>query len=142
MDLCRSPVYQTNDPVIVIWTSQLDNSNEALNRPFGTGEEVRNRLSRWQRWRPSWILDRTYFSYFWSTSHLDTSYQVSGRLTFPLKSSILKLIFKMEAILDHRLERFSYFWSTTLSRYFLLSFKSNGFSDQEKKYKTDFQYGG
>ena len=30
--------------------------------------------------RPSWISNQNDFSYFWSTSHPDTSYQVSSRL--------------------------------------------------------------
>ena len=29
--------------------------------PFGSGEEAKNRFSKWQ---PSWISDRNYFSYF------------------------------------------------------------------------------
>ena len=48
-----------------------------VNCPFGSGEEAKNRFSRW---RPSWISDRNDFSYFWSTSHSDASYQVSSQL--------------------------------------------------------------
>ena len=29
------------------------------NWPFGSGEEVKNRFSRWRPWRPSWISDRS-----------------------------------------------------------------------------------
>ena len=50
-----------------------------VNWPFGSGEEEKNRLSRW---RPSWISDGNDFSYFWSTSHPDASYQVSSQLPF------------------------------------------------------------
>ena len=28
-----------------------------VNRPFGSGEEEKNRFSRWRPWRPSWISD-------------------------------------------------------------------------------------
>ena len=35
-----------------------------VNWPFGSGEEAKNRFSRWPPWRPSWISDRHYFSYF------------------------------------------------------------------------------
>ena len=41
-------------------------SNFGVNWPFGSGEEAKNRFSRWQPWRPSWISDRNDFSYFWS----------------------------------------------------------------------------
>ena len=39
-------------------------SKFGVNRPFGSGEEGKNRLSRWQPWRPSWISDQHNFSYF------------------------------------------------------------------------------
>ena len=35
-----------------------------VNWPFGSGEEAKNRFSRWLPWRPSWISDRHDFSYF------------------------------------------------------------------------------
>ena len=35
-----------------------------VNWPFGSGEEVQNRFSRWRPWRPSWISDRDNFSQF------------------------------------------------------------------------------
>ena len=47
-----------------------------VNWSFGSGEEAKNRFSRWPPWWPSWISDRKDFSYFLSTSHLDASYQV------------------------------------------------------------------
>ena len=55
-------------------------SKFGVNWPFGSGEEAKNRFSRWQPWRPSWISDRNDFSYFWFTSHPDASYQVSSQL--------------------------------------------------------------
>ena len=45
-------------------------SNFEVNWPFGSGDEAKNRFSRW--W-PSWISDRHDFSYFLSTSHPDAS---------------------------------------------------------------------
>ena len=36
-------------------------SKFGVNWPFGSGEEAKNRFSRW---RPSWISDRHDFSYF------------------------------------------------------------------------------
>ena len=49
------------------------------NWPFGSGEEAKNRFSRWPpRWQ-SWMNN---FSFFLSTSHPDASYQVSGQLAF------------------------------------------------------------
>ena len=38
-------------------------SKFGVNWPFGSGEEVKNRFSRWPPWRPSWISDRHDFSY-------------------------------------------------------------------------------
>ena len=35
-----------------------------VNWPFGSGEEAKNRFSRWRPRRPSWISDRHDFSYF------------------------------------------------------------------------------
>ena len=35
-----------------------------VNLPFGSGEEAKNKFSRWLTWRPSWISDRIDFSYF------------------------------------------------------------------------------
>ena len=51
-----------------------------VNWPFGSGEEAKNRFSRWPPWWPSWISDWNDFSSFWSTSHPDASYQVSSPL--------------------------------------------------------------
>ena len=35
-----------------------------VNWPFGSGEEAKNRFSRWLPWRTSWFYDRHDFSYF------------------------------------------------------------------------------
>ena len=39
-------------------------SKFGVNWPLGSGEETKNRFSRWQPWRPSWISNRHDFSYF------------------------------------------------------------------------------
>ena len=53
-----------------------------VNWPLGSEGEAKNRFSRWPPWRQSWIFDWTDFSYFWSTSHPNASYQVSSQLAF------------------------------------------------------------
>ena len=59
-------------------------SKFGVNWPFSSGEEAKNKFSRWWPWRPSWISaswisDRHDFSCFWSTSHPDASYRVSSQ---------------------------------------------------------------
>ena len=49
------------------------------NWPFGS-EEVHNRFWRWRPRRPSSVSDRNALRYYWSTSQLDTSYQLSNQL--------------------------------------------------------------
>ena len=39
-------------------------SKFGVNWPFGSGEETKNRFSRWPPWQPSWISDQHDFSYF------------------------------------------------------------------------------
>ena len=39
-------------------------SKFGVNWPFGSGEEAKNRFSRWPPWQPSWISYRHDFSYF------------------------------------------------------------------------------
>ena len=73
---------------------------------LGLGEEAKNRFSSWLPWRPSWFYDRHDFSYFWSTSHPDASYQVWSQLAFRFRRRSKKQIFKMAAILDLRSTRF------------------------------------
>ena len=66
-----------------------------VNWLFGSGEEAKNRFSRW---RPSGISDQNSFSYLWSTSHPDASYKVSSQLAFQFRRRSKKWIFKMAAI--------------------------------------------
>ena len=71
-----------------------------VNKPFGSGEEVKNRFSRW---RPSWISNQNEFSYVLSISHADAAYQVSSQLALGFRRRSEKNIFKMatmSAILD------------------------------------------
>ena len=49
---------------------------------FVSGEEAKNKFSRWWPWRPSWMFDRNNFSYFWSSIHPDASYQVLSQPAF------------------------------------------------------------
>ena len=65
--------------------------NFPVNRPI-CSKEVQNRFSRW----PSWISDQNRFSYFWSTSHPDTSYQVSSKLAFRFRRR--SAIYKFELV--------------------------------------------
>ena len=73
-----------------------------VNWPFSSGEKVKNRFSRWPR--PSWISDRNNISYFLSTSHHDTSYQVLSQLAFWFRRRSKKTckMATMAAILDCR----------------------------------------
>ena len=81
-----------------------------VNWPFSSGEEAKNRFSRWLPWRPSWISGWHNFSFFfWSTSHPNVSYEVWSQLAFRCRSRSQIQIFKMAtmvAIWDFWSERF------------------------------------
>ena len=66
-----------------------------VNWPFGSGKEVKNIFSRWRPWWPSWSSNGNDFSYFWSTSHPDASYQVSSQFAICFRRRSEKQIFKM-----------------------------------------------
>ena len=51
-------------------------------------------------WWPSWISEPKDFSYFWFTSHPNTSYPISSPLDFQFRKSSSKYSCKMAAILD------------------------------------------
>ena len=53
-----------------------------VNWPFGSGGEVQKRFSSWRTRQPFWISDLNDFSYFWSASCPDTSYQLLSQLAF------------------------------------------------------------
>ena len=54
-------------------------SKSGVNWPFGSGEEEKNRFSRWRPWRPPWISDRMILAIFdlQVTLMLPTKYQVN-----------------------------------------------------------------
>ena len=62
--------------------------------PFGSGEEAKNRFSRWRPWQPSWISDWNDFSDFWSISHPHASYQVSSQFGIWGKEKKLEIDFQ------------------------------------------------
>ena len=66
--------------------TQMTPTKFRVNWPFGSGEEVKNRFSRWLPWRPPWISDRHSFSYFSSISHPNASFQVWSQLAFGFRS--------------------------------------------------------
>ena len=65
-----------------------------VNWPFGSGDVVKNRFSRWRPWQPSWISDRNDFSYFWSTSHPNASYQVFESTSLSVQEKKRKIDFQ------------------------------------------------
>ena len=106
--------------------------------PFGSGEKVKNRFSSWA---PSWISYRKDFTFFdvQVTPMLPTKFRVS----WPVGSGEeAKNRFSSwppwwpSWISDWN--DFSYFWSTNYPYDFLPSFKSCGLSVQEKKGKNRF----
>ena len=116
-----------------------------VNKPFGSGEELKNRFSRWPPWQPSWISNQNNFSHFRSISHPDASYQVSSQLAFGFRRRSEKKIFKMAitvAIFDFRSARFYLFLIYKSPCCFLPSLESIGLSTQEMKWKIDFHDGG
>ena len=83
-----------------------------VNWSFGSGEEAKSRFSRWPPWWPSWISDRNDFSYFWSKSHPDASYQVLSQLAFLFKRRGDRFSrWRPSWISDQN--TFRYFWSTS-----------------------------
>ena len=60
--------------------------------PFSSVEKVQNRFSRWQLWRLALFSNLNYFSYFLSTSYLDTFNESSCQLAFQLRKE-LRIIF-------------------------------------------------
>ena len=79
--------------------------------PFSSDEEVK----RFSWWPPSWISDQNDFSYFWSTSHPDASYQFSNQMALWFRKISEKRVSMatMVAILDFQSKQLSYFRSTS-----------------------------
>ena len=65
-----------------------------VNKPFDSGEEAKNRFSRWPPWKTSWISDQKGFSYFLLISQPDASYQVSSHLAFAILEKKQKIDFQ------------------------------------------------
>ena len=79
-----------------------------VKKPFDSGEEVKNRFSRWPPWQRPWISDQKDFSYFLPISQPDASYKFRVNWLFQFRRSE-KQIFKVAAkaaILDFRSGRF------------------------------------
>ena len=123
-----------------------------VNRPFGSGEEEKNRFSRWRPWPPSWISDWNDFSYFWSTSHPDASYQVSSQLAFGVRRRSEIVGSWHLGLGEEAKNRFSRWPPCTISTILAIfdlhvtpmlpsKFGVNWPSVQEKKQKIDFQDG-
>ena len=95
---------------------------------FGSEEEAKNRFSRCQPWRPSWLSNRNKFSYLWSTSHSDASYQVSSQLALGFRSRLLK-----QLLTQHNAQRMmdDGHWLTTIAHHehFLLRWANKGQSE-------------
>ena len=111
-----------------------------VNWPFCSREQVKNRFLKRELWLPYCIFDQNNFTYVWSTSHPDTSYQVSSQWALRFRRNA-KYISKVTAILDFRSERSWIFFIYKFPWCFLPSFDSVGLLSQEKKRKIGFQYG-
>ena len=100
----------TNGTDLYCWsTSHLDTSNELwVYCPFGSGEKVQNRFSRWP---PFGISYRNNLNYFWFTSHPNASYQVSS-IGLSVQEKKPKIDFRRPSWISDQKD-FSYFWSTS-----------------------------
>ena len=54
-----------------------------VNKPFDSGEETKNRFSRWLSWKTSWISDQEILAIF-DISQPDAFYQVLSQMAFSL----------------------------------------------------------
>ena len=84
------------------------------------------------------------FSYFWSTSHPNTHYQVSSQLAFRFRKKKFKIRFYdggHATILDFRSERFELVLIIKSPWYFLSSFELIVFLMQENNFIIDFYDG-
>ena len=55
---------QTIYAILDLQVTQMLPTKFRIKWPFSSGEEAKNRYSRWLSWWPSWISDRDDFSYF------------------------------------------------------------------------------
>ena len=90
--------------------------------PFGSGE-AKNRFSRWP---PSWMSDQNDFSYFWSISHPNASYQVSSPLAQGCRRS--RLLKQLLNANDERQTKYDGHWLITTARleHFVLRWAKKG----------------
>ena len=121
MAVYRSPDYQTSLSQLAFWF-----------------KEVHYWFSRW---RPSWIFNQNDFSYFWSTSHLNTSNDVLVNWSFGSGENVQNrfstwLLGQPSWISDQN--DFSYFWSTSHPPYFLSNFKPMGLFYSEDEVQNRF----
>ena len=47
------------------WSTSHSDASHRVNWPYGSGEDSKNRFSRWRPWRPSCVSDRNYLSCFY-----------------------------------------------------------------------------
>ena len=80
-----------------------------VNWAFGS-EETRNRFSRWPPWWPSWISYWNDFSYFWSTSHPDASYQVLSQLKISYQNNFSYFLFTSHPNASYQVSSQLAFW--------------------------------
>ena len=102
---------------------------------FGSGEEAKNRFSRWPPWRPSWISDRNDLKHFdlQVTPMLLSKFQVNWLLCSGDEAKN-----RFSRISDWK--EFSYF-DLQVTQMLPTKFQSVGVLVQEKKRKIDFQDG-
>ena len=93
-------------------------------------------------WSLSWIYNQDNFSYIWSTLHLNnpTGFESIG-LSVKEKIEIDFQDGHLSSHLGFPISTILAIFIYNISQYFLPSFKSNGLSVQEVKFKTDFQDG-
>ena len=114
--ICRRHLGFLIKRILAIFDLQVDSiilTKFQVHWPFGSGEEVKNRFSRWPPWWPSWISDWNNFSHFWSTSHPNASYQVSSQMAFrsgETKNRFSRWLPWRPSRISHQ-NNFSYFWS-------------------------------
>ena len=108
-----------------------------VNWPFSSGEEAKHRCPTWL---PSWISGRNDFSYFWSTSHPDASYQFLSQLALCFRKWSKKQSFKMAVIIfDFRPDRFKLFLIYKSPQCFLPSLSQLAFLFMRRSEKQIFK---
>ena len=114
-----------------------------VNWSFGSGEEAKNKFSKWRQWQPSWI---SYWNvlaiFFLSTNHPDAFYRFSSQLAFQFRKRSEQTDFQ-----NGRHSGYLRFPIGTILAILIIKssrcyeFKVNCLSVQEKKPKLDYQDG-